>query len=58
LSLLCLQFVFKCPRRRVFVGYFRDPKRVEHLDRDDDLAALRDRDDYRAFRKTFKPAVP
>jgi serine/threonine-protein kinase len=36
-------------------GYFHDPKRVEHLDKDDDLAGLRGREDYRAFRKTLTP---
>jgi hypothetical protein len=35
-------------------GYFRDPKHVEYLDSDDDLAGLRGRDDYRAFRKTLR----
>ena len=47
-------------QRAAAAGYFRDPKVVEHLDGDDDLAGLRGRDDYRAFRKTLpaKPPAP
>ena len=30
-------------------GYFAVPSRVAHLDKDDDLDALRDRDDFKAF---------
>jgi hypothetical protein len=44
-------------RRASEAGYFRDPKLVEHLDADDDLAFLRTRDDSRAFRKSL-PAKP
>jgi serine/threonine-protein kinase len=39
--------------RAAAAGYFRDPERVQHLDKDDDLAGLWRRDDYRAFRKTL-----
>src|SRR5262249_35640676 len=35
-------------------GNFRNPRQVELLDSDADLAALRERDDYRAFRKALK----
>jgi serine/threonine-protein kinase len=34
-------------------GFFRDPAIRANLDRDEDLAFLRDRDDYRAFVKSF-----
>jgi eukaryotic-like serine/threonine-protein kinase len=36
-------------------GFFRDPADRAHLDRDDDLTFLRERDDYRAFVKTLGP---
>jgi tetratricopeptide (TPR) repeat protein len=41
-------------RRLARAGYFRDAKRVEHLDKDEDFAGLREREDYRAFRQTLK----
>jgi hypothetical protein len=43
-------------RRAAAAGYFRDPATLAHLDKDSDLASLRDRDDYKAFRAGLKPA--
>jgi serine/threonine-protein kinase len=45
-------------RRAAAGGYFRGPKRIEDLDRDDDLAFLRGRDDYRALRKALSSRKP
>ena len=42
-------------KRATDSAFFRDPKMIEFLDKDADLAALRDRDDFRAFRKALKP---
>ncbi len=36
-------------------GYFAPADNVTQLDRDDDLAFLRDRSDYRSFQKKLKP---
>jgi hypothetical protein len=40
-------------KRAAAAGFFRDAKHVTHLDGDADLSALRDRDDFRAFRKSL-----
>jgi hypothetical protein len=42
--------------KRAAAGFFRDPATLAHLDKDSDLASLRDRDDYKAFRTGLKPA--
>jgi serine/threonine protein kinase len=39
-------------------GYFRPAARVEHLKKDDDLAALRDRDDFRNLLAEVERASP
>jgi serine/threonine-protein kinase len=44
--------------RTAKAGFFRDPNFAEHLDKDDDLAALREREDYRAFRKALRAMKP
>jgi hypothetical protein len=45
-------------QRSAAAGQFRDPAMLAHLDRDDDLAFLRDRDDYKRFRASLTPAKP
>jgi len=45
-------------RRAREAGFSQDPADRAHLDRDDDLAFLRQRDDYRAFVKTLPPKAP
>jgi serine/threonine-protein kinase len=42
-------------KRSAATGFFRDPAKIAHLDKDEDLAALRDRDDYKPFRAGLKP---
>jgi tetratricopeptide (TPR) repeat protein len=42
-------------RRADRAGFFKAAKNVAHLDRDRDLAFLRDRDDYRRFRAALRP---
>jgi serine/threonine protein kinase len=39
-------------------GYFRDASNLAHLDQDEDLVFLRQREDYRAFVKTLAPKNP
>lgn len=41
--------------RAARAGYFGAPANVAHLDKDDDLAGLRQREDYRDFRGKLKP---
>jgi tetratricopeptide (TPR) repeat protein len=45
-------------QRAAAVGYFRDAANVAHLHKDDDLAILRARDDYRAFIASLSPTKP
>ena len=42
-------------QRAARTDYFRDPANRAQLDRNADLAFLRDRDDFRAFVKTLMP---
>jgi hypothetical protein len=42
-------------KRAAKASYFRDPKTVEHVTKDEDLASLRQRDDFRAFVASLKP---
>ncbi len=42
-------------QRAAKAGFFRDPANRTHLDKDADLAFLRDRDDFRAFVQTLPP---
>jgi serine/threonine-protein kinase len=42
-------------RRAAAGGYFREPSALADLDRDSDLAFLREREDYRRFRGELKP---
>jgi hypothetical protein len=37
-------------KRAASAGFFRDPANIAHLDKDPDLASLRDRADYKQFR--------
>jgi serine/threonine-protein kinase len=41
-------------KRAALAGFFRDPVTVAHMDMGSDLAALRDRDDYKQFRAGLK----
>jgi serine/threonine-protein kinase len=43
-------------KRAAGAGFFREAANIAHLDKDDDLAALRPRADYKAFRAGLKPA--
>jgi serine/threonine-protein kinase len=45
-------------KRAASRGFFREPAGVTHLDRDSDLAFLRDRDDYQRFRAGLNRRVP
>ena len=45
-------------KRAAAAGYLRDMANVAQMDGDADLMFLRDRDDFRAFRKTLQPAKP
>jgi tetratricopeptide (TPR) repeat protein/tRNA A-37 threonylcarbamoyl transferase component Bud32 len=40
-------------KRAAADGHFRDPTTIERLEHDGDFALVRDRDDYRAFRKSL-----
>ena len=42
-------------QRAASAGHFRNPANVTHMDRDSDLASLRDRSDYKRFRASLKP---
>jgi hypothetical protein len=43
-------------KRSASAGFFHDPEKVAHLDRDSDLACLRDRADYKQFRAGLERA--
>jgi hypothetical protein len=45
-------------QRAAAAGQFREPGHVAQMDRNGDLASLRDRDDYRRFRAALEPAKP
>ena len=40
-------------KRAAEAGHFRNQKNLERLDKEEDLASLRGREDYRAFRKSL-----
>src|SRR5262249_43012038 len=43
-------------RRAAAAGHFRGPNRIAEMDKDADLAALQDRDDYKRFRRELRPS--
>jgi serine/threonine-protein kinase len=52
----CVRDAVALLRRAAAAGFFRDPANLTALDSDDDLAFLRDRDDYSRFRAALKPS--